>query len=283
MTYNPDLPHLLKFCRELSAQFMEVLFIDNNSANKNEFSELTSLFSNVKIIFNEENIGLATAQNLGVRYAFDMQVPGIVIFDQDSFIEHRFLETMVNDFNTLVADGNNVACIGPSIIDKQSGHRYPISRYRGFFLKRYVLQPDEIAECSYIISSGSLTSIVALKDVGFFLDKLFINYIDVEWCFRAISKKYKVYTTNNVSLIQDVGLYRKSILGREIPVHNPIRRYYASRNSVIMLFLDHVSWGYKLREIVFNPIRVVFDCMIEGNTWLRLNYFFKGLYDGFKA
>ena len=83
-------------------------------------------------------------------------------------------------------------------------------------------------------------------------------------------------------IIQDVGIYRKVFFGRAIPVHNPIRRYYAARNSVIMLFLPHVSIGYKVREIFFNPMRLIFDCIVAGNFRNRISYFIKGIYHGIR-
>ncbi len=261
------------------------MIIDNDSKNYNDIKHYVEAFkesSKINFIKNHSNIGLASAQNQGVQFVMENSYEACCIFDQDSDIDTNYLDVMVADYNTVVSGGESVGAIGPCIVDRSSGLSYPITIYNGVLLNRYTLTENEIAECSYIISSGSLITREALIKVGSFLDILFINYIDIEWCFRSRFKGLKVFTTNNTKLTQDVGLYRKMILGRAIPVHNPIRRYYAARNSVLMLFLPHVSIGYKLREICFNPMRLVFDCLVEGNSRHRVSFFVKGIYDGIR-
>jgi rhamnosyltransferase len=285
VTFNPQLEHLYEFVIKLSKQFSSILIIDNNSDNYTEiFNKVNFTNDNCKIIFlkNTTNIGLASAQNQGAKYVLDNSYQAFCIFDQDSDIKSDYLNVLINDYNLLVSQGIQVGAIGPCVVDKSTNFSYPISIYKGMLLNRKLLKINEVAECSFIISSGSLITTRTLKEVGFFLDILFINYIDIEWCFRAIFKGYKVYTTNNTIIIQDVGIYRKVFFGRAIPVHNPIRRYYAARNSVIMLFLSHVSVGYKVREIFFNPMRLIFDCIVAGNFRNRILYFIKGIYHGFR-
>jgi rhamnosyltransferase len=281
ITYNPEFEHLNNFVSILSKQFFSILVIDNCS-DKFDLNLDDHISENcyIHLINNISNIGLASAQNQGVIFAIDNNFESICIFDQDSSVEANYLDTMFSDYNLLISKGEAVGAIGPCVVDKGSGVRYPISIYNGFFLNRYQLNENEIANCSYIISSGSLISVDTLISVGFFLDKFFINYIDIEWCFRAIHLNKKVFTTNNTFITQDVGLYRKSVFGRFVPVHGAIRRYYAARNSVFMLKLPHVSIGYKLREVIFNPLRLIFDCIVAGNSFYRSKYFFKGLYHG---
>ena len=262
------------------------MVIDNDSKNQNEFlSNIEKIDNPCKfhVIRNSSNKGLATAQNQGAQFVLDNGYEAFCIFDQDSHVEPDYLDIIVKDYNSLVLLNVSIGAIGPCVVDRSSGKSYPIAIYDGFLLNRYYLKDGEIAECSYIISSGSLIGADALKIVGFFLDRLFINYIDIEWCFRCAAHNLKVFTTNNAKITQDVGVYRKMFFGRAIPVHNPIRRYYAARNSVIMLFLPHVSIGYKFREAIFNPLRLIFDCVVEGNTLHRVNFFLKGVYDGIRG
>ncbi len=286
ITFNPDLIHFSNFITKLSNQFSKILIIDNDSKNYKDITHcVESLKASCEINFikNLSNIGLASAQNQGAKFVIENSYEAFCIFDQDSDIDTNYLDVMVADYNTLVSRGESVGTIGPCIVDRSTGLSYPVTIYNGVLLNRYTLKGNEIAECSFIISSGSLIPRGSLTEVGLFLDILFINYIDIEWCFRSRFKGLKVFTSNNTKLTQDVGLYRKMILGRSIPVHNPIRRYYAARNSIFMLFLPHVSIGYKLREIFFNPMRLVFDCLVEGNTRHRVSFFMKGIYDGIRG
>ena len=282
VTYNPEMNDFNLFCNKLLKQFYNVIIVDNNSTNIDLIYSKFSDNNSIKFIKNSTNCGLAIAQNQGIHYAIQNQVQSFCIFDQDSHIEDGYLEILINDYNKLIDGKKRIASIGPVIVDQTTCEDYPAPVYNGMFLSRKILKPNEIQNCSYIIASGSLYETKTFQDVGMFNDRFFINYIDVEWCFRALALGYEIYMTSNCKLVQNVGLFRKKFFGRSIPVHNPIRRYYATRNSILMIFLPHVSIGYKIREFFFNPLRLIFDCLVAGNSKQRISLFFKGYADGIK-
>ncbi len=284
VTFNPDINDFTKFCTILTRQFLNVLIIDNNSNNLTNIIDMVDTLEyhyNIKFIYNDINKGLANAQNQGVKYAIENNFESFCMFDQDSRIDSEYLINIINEYNNLTHRFGKIGSLGPTIIDQTTGNAYPAVRYDGFFLNRIHIKNESI-KCSYIIASGSLTDISIFQNVGWFNDNFFINYIDVEWCFRAISKGFDIYITPKVKLYQNVGISRKIIFGRAIPIHSPLRRYYASRNSTLMLKLKHVSIGYKIREIIFNPIRLIFDCIVAGDTKIRIKLFIKGFIDGIK-
>ncbi len=282
VTYNPDLNDFSQFCNKLLKQFSDVIIVDNNSTNIDLIYSEFSSNNRIKFRINSTNCGLAIAQNQGIHLAIENLAQSFCIFDQDSQIEDGYLEILINDYNKLIDERKRIASIGPVIVDQTTGEDYPAPIYNGMFLKRKFLKSNEVQNCSYIIASGSLYETKTFQEVGMFNEQFFINYIDVEWCFRALGLGYEIYMTSNCKLIQNVGLFRKKFFGRSIPVHNPIRRYYATRNSILMMFLPHVSIGYKIREIFFNPLRLIFDCLVAGNSKQRISLFFKGYADGIK-
>lgn len=282
VTFNPVIKDFEVFLSCLKSQFKTIVVVDNCSDN---FSEIEKLYDSLSIdnsiiIKNSSNLGLAFAQNQGVNYLISGKFTAFCMFDQDSLIDKRYLINMVEEYNKLDDFGYKIASLGPSIVDQHTNNIYPFPIYSGPFLNRKYLKSNETIMCSYIIASGSLTPIEAFLKIGKFMDKFFINYIDVEWCFRATTLGYNIFATNNVKLYQNVGLYRKSVLGRAIPVHSPLRRYYSSRNSIYMMKLPYVSIGYKFRELIFNPIRLIFDCIVAGQSLFRIKLFFKGIMEG---
>ena len=169
VTFNPQLEHLYEFVIELSKQFSSILIIDNNSDNYTKvFNKVNLTNENCKIIFlkNTSNIGLASAQNQGAKYVLDNSYKAFCIFDQDSDIKSDYLNVLINDYNLLISKGIQVGAIGPCVVDKSSNFSYPVSIYKGMLLKRKTLKISEVAECSYIISSGSLITTKTLKEVG---------------------------------------------------------------------------------------------------------------------
>jgi rhamnosyltransferase len=284
VTFNPDIKEFTEFFKIIIGQFSNVLIVDNNSDNLSSIIDIVNNLQNhnkIKFIYNDFNKGLSNAQNQGVKYAIENMFESFCMFDQDSKIDSRYLISMINEYNDLTQKVGKIGSLGPTIVDQTTGNAYPAVRYNGFFLNRIQINNESI-KCSYIIASGSLTDISIFQNVGWFNDNFFINYIDVEWCFRAISKGFEIYITPKVKLYQNVGISRKIFLGRAIPIHSPLRRYYASRNSTLMLKLKHVSIGYKIREIIFNPIRLIFDCIVAGDTKIRIKLFIKGFVDGIK-
>lgn len=59
---------------------------------------------------------------------------------------------------------------------------------------------------------------------------IFIDYVDTEWCFRALSKGYKLYMSEKAVMRHSVGDDTINLLNFKIPVHSGYRRYYRVRN-----------------------------------------------------
>ena len=43
-----------------------------------------------------------------------------------------------------------------------------------------------------LMSSGMMIDLSKIKDIGFFKEEFFIDEVDLEFCYRAIKKGYKV-------------------------------------------------------------------------------------------
>ena len=47
------------------------------------------------------------------------------------------------------------------------------------------------------MTSGSFLNLKVYKEAGPFVDKLFIDYVDFEYCLRLKKKGFKIYKLNN--------------------------------------------------------------------------------------
>jgi len=227
-----------------------------------------------------ENIGLAAAQNIAISKARAQGASHIILFDQDSIVSDGFIEALCECEQTLLASGKKVAAVGPSFFDPQSDQLYPATVYKGPFIKRVPPICDTPILATYIIASGCLIRMNVLDDVGLMKDELFIDYIDVEWSLRAKAKGYGVYIAPKAKMAHTIGDRRLSLFGRTISVHSPLRRYYLVRNSFLMLRLNYIPWGYKLRELVFNLIRTGIGFYTATQKLVFCKYFIMALRDG---
>ncbi|MCP6473409.1 glycosyltransferase, partial [Klebsiella pneumoniae] len=68
VTYNPEIKTLKSLVELLGKQVNQIIIIDNNS---NNYNELVFLESKCHVIYNDTNLGLATAQNMGIKLAIE--------------------------------------------------------------------------------------------------------------------------------------------------------------------------------------------------------------------
>ncbi|WP_158798512.1 glycosyltransferase family 2 protein [Pedobacter sp. L105] len=286
VTYNPDLDLLSRQIGSLAHQVSHLIIIDNASANIDAIELLVINFVNqgfsIQLKKLDENKGLGFGQNRGIELAKESNSSHIIILDQDSIPSPEFITKMLLSEKVLLSKELPVGAIGPVYFNEVSGEIYPITKYYGPFIER-IKPKHEPVEATFLIASGCFIRMSVLEDVGLMNEDLFIDYVDVEWCFRAKSKGYLVYADPEIVMSHTIGDNRVSILGRTISVHSPIRRYYLYRNSIFMVKNKSIDFGYKLREVTFNILRLSIFLILSKEKKKYFKYSMKGFSDGFKG
>lgn len=278
VTYNPEIKVLNDLVSMLSTQVNRVIIVDNNSKNNDD---IVFLDENVTVIKENCNIGLAKAQNLGIKSVIDT-CTHVLIFDQDSSISSDFVDRQLKCENELLKDNIKLSAVGPAFIDENTQYEYPVTIYKGPFIKHVSIE-DKPVKATFIIASGSLIRTSVLKDVGLMLDDFFIDFVDVEWCLRANSKGYSCFINPYVKMSHCIGELRIKIGRRMISMHSDFRKFYIYRNGMFMLRLPYVPFGYKLRVFVFNIIRSVIGVCISQNKKESLKATYNGWSKGFTS
>lgn len=276
VTYNPDVGVLTNLIKSLSKQIDSVVVVDNFSNNIDSIKNLDARF---KCIPLEKNIGLASAQNIGIRDVITYS-SHVIIFDQDSEISADFVANQLKCETMLLKKGIKVSAVGPKFYDKESGYEYPATVYKGPFIKKVPVK-DEPVEATFVIASGSLIRTVVLRDVGLMLDDFFIDFVDVEWCLRASEKGYKCFINPFESMKHSIGDLRVNIFGRMISLHSDFRKFYIYRNGLYMARLPYVPVGYKVRVFIFNMIRTLIGCSLSKDKLKTVKVSSKGWFSGF--
>ena len=95
---------------------------------------------------------------------------------------------------------------------------------------------DNVCEINTALSSGSLINVKAYDAVGGFLEKLFIDEVDFEFCWHIRSLGYHIYQLNNVVMQHQLGDTKEyKLFGRHlfyVMNEKPIRHYYMQRNQL---------------------------------------------------
>lgn len=272
VTYRPDIDAVEKSVRSISNNGADVIIVDN-SEQKTHFPDMAA----ATVLSLGENLGIAEAQNIGIKKAIDLGYEWLIFFDQDSIIEEGFLEQLTKNARD---DVPYVAA--PVFYDNEKGFYYYLLDVDASG-RRTKIYPQNIAsglKISTVISSGMLMNKSALDVVGHMRSDLFIDYVDTEWCLRAASKGVKIEIMKDAVMRHSIGDRSISLFGYKVPVHGYQRRYYRVRNAFALLRMAHVPKRLAIREMVFSFIHQVVIILNGKNKWCYLKSYALAVFDG---
>lgn len=217
ITYNPEIELLNKNIRSIKDQVDEVLIVDNHSTNVDDIRQLVSA---TKISLKElsKNEGIAYALNVAMSYGSSYGYKYMLSLDQDSICPDNIILNLLQVFECV----DNVAVAAPVIVDRNVG----------------VIGHNPNGEYAFVntcITSGALTDIDIWKEIGKYDEKLFIDSVDFEFCYRVRNHGYKVVQTRRAQLNHSIGngvFVRILFLKKRINIHNAFRCYYIAQNRI---------------------------------------------------
>jgi rhamnosyltransferase len=86
-----------------------------------------------------------------------------------------------------------------------------------------------------VITSGTLTSVAAFRQLGPFREEFFIDLVDFEYCLRARRAGYRILVSCQARILHRVGAKSQArVAGISLSPtnHSPLRKYYLFRNTV---------------------------------------------------
>lgn len=255
------------------ASLYEGVIVDN-SENNNFPTERVGKMAYVPL---NGNYGIATAQNVGFRRLLDNEaISFIVLFDQDSCFDDSYPFEMARLFQEIRQKHPNLAVLGPTVVRKETGISYGSAIHKN-------RDNDALFNAkAEIIASGSCMSREALEDVGLNDEKLFIDFVDCEWCWRAQARGYICGTTPLLSVFHKVG-QRELHIGRHVVIISaPFRYYYQYRNLIILSFRSYVPLKFKFFKGVKALLRFFYFPFVVkggGRIWINMS---RGIIAGIK-
>jgi rhamnosyltransferase len=147
-----------------------------------------------------------------------------VLFDQDSLIVPGFAAAMLQHY-TAAAQREQIGLLSPVHLDR--AHRTVIAPHPG------------PGGNPVTITSGSLLPLAVYRQLGSFVDALFIDEVDTEYCLRIYRIGYRVEVAPDAHLLHLIGDSTPVVfLGKRLCTlthHSAIRRYYSVRNRIWMI------------------------------------------------
>jgi len=275
VTYHPG-NSSFDSIRLLAEQACPVIIIDN-SATPEDRERLTQAFGDNQksftLLFNEQNLGIAAALNRGVRYAQELGAEWVLTMDQDSRITNGMVATMFAGYDALPADyRSRVASLAPLLTAFPSPPSQTTSDTQCLACK----------EIPTAITSGNLIKIGAWQAIGGYSDKLFIDYVDHDFCFRLRRAGWVILECQGAALIHKIGnATHIRFLGQKIAIdqHPPLRTYYITRNGFNFwrTFPDDQT---VIKSDKINTLRLLAKAFLfETHKLERLRMFWRGYRD----
>lgn len=247
--------------------------VDNSSSPSMSVDNIGTM----TYICNGKNLGIAEAQNIGIRYLMEHgNMEYIVLFDQDSRVPTDYPMAMVNEFLSIKCKVGNLALLGPTVTRNEDGMEYKSA------IHRYTTDCYGFSQRTHIISSGSCISTEALHSIGLMDSSLFIDYVDFEWCWRARSKGYAIGVTSRMVIRHKVGQKELALGSHKVIISSPKRYFYQYRNYLWLIRCSYVPLQWKLATGIKKSLRIIYFPFILNNGKLYLKNMLKGIWAGMK-
>ena len=266
--FNPDIKRLKEKIDAVIIQCTHLYLVDNGSGNVDEVKGLLNQYnqSKISILWNRENQGIAKALNQLTSAAQKEGFDWILTLDQDSVVPSN----IVGEFEKYI-NNSSVGILCPIICDRNKDEEIKINE-----------DCTEIDEC---ITSGSLLNIKAWSEIGGFDERMFIDGVDFDICYRLRQRGYKIYCIHSVVLLHELGHieYHRFLFWKVlVKNHSAFRKYYIARNIIYtakkrrstLLVVKGLLQEIKLIGIVI---------FYEEDKLNKIRCICRGIYDGFKG
>jgi len=289
ITFNPDNDFGLNLTAA-SHQLDKIIVVDNGSqeSSLNRIKDCVSQHTNVILIDNKNNLGIAKALNIGCQYLLERDTSFALMLDQDSLVTDGMVASLYNTISSL----NSCAVISPKILAKDNDNNLDTipSRYmvpsNGLFYKKSSVEKEPL-RVLFNITSGSLIDLTIWNKIGKFQEDYFIEGVDNEYGLRANSLGYSVVIDNNASLVQQYGNQQvKRLFGKNFfpTFHSPLRHYYVSRNRLFIWNKYYKKYPYYLTWDLLSFFNTLFLILaFEDNKYQKIKHIGRGILDAFRG
>jgi len=283
VTFRPDATAAGELLRALAPQVRDVVVVDNGS-DASTVDALRAVLPDAQVIALGENTGVAAAQNAGIARARELGATHVLLSDQDSVPAPDMVAALLRGLHAAQQRGSRPAAVGPIAADTRSEDEvmvYAASRW-GPRRSRQAPDADGLLPAAFLIASGCLVPVAVLDEVGTMRAEWFIDHVDLEWGLRARRAGRQLFAVADARLAHRLGDRLVRLPGRrqEVHVHTPVRVYYLTRNTVLLLRSGLLPLRWRLGYVLWLAKYVAFNALLAGSHRRRARLALRGLRDG---
>jgi len=288
--FVPDLATLASGLGSLAGQLDAIVVVDNGSSTAvSDWLKVEEAAGRIYYRKLASNLGLATGHNTGIAWARQHGFSHVLLLDQDSCPSAGMVERLACTLLELEAQGRRVAAVGPRLVIEAGRTRvFPfiklgLLRNQTHFNRK---SPGSPVDADIVISSGSLIPLSVIDAVGGMDEALFIDNVDVDWCFRAAFHGFELFGDGNARMQHGLGdgSYRIWLFRwRYVIVHKPVRLYYIMRNRLKLYARPHTPWLWIVQDWHRLSAKLFLFALIIPPRRKNARMMLRGLLDGIRG
>jgi len=250
----------------------EVIVIDNASAD-GSVDMIRQDFPSVRVMANDENVGFTRGNNQGI-VASDGRY--ILLLNPDTEVLGTAFDEMVGYMERYP----EVGAVGPTLLYADGGMQSSRRRFpnlRTAFVESTFVQPwftdsdilkryyvldrgdDEMQEVDWVVGACLMMRRDAVEDVGLLDERFFMYSEELDWCYRAKQKGWKIVYLPTAKVVHHEGRSSEQVL--------PVRHVYFQRSKVQFFEKHHGRLqGEVLRTYLLAGY--LWQTLVEAFKWL---------------
>lgn len=226
-----DTIECVESCQKIRYDRYEILIIDNHSTD-NSVQIFRKHFPRVSIIQNNDNLGYAGGNNVGIRHALAEGADYVLILNNDTVVEPDVLEKLVHAMKNNQAAG----IAAPKVLyydDRKTINS--LGTFTNWLRLRPYLghcnQPDnsgfpEVMKKDILVGCALLVSKETIKRIGLLDENFFLLHEEADWCYRNLKSSFE-----NIVVPGTVIYHKVSQTTKGFPEST---HYYSNRNFLYM-------------------------------------------------
>lgn len=264
--YNPkkeDITNIQTYVNKVK----KVYVYDNTEGKSNE--NLFEKFENVTYFWDNENKGISIRLNEACRKAIADNFDYLMTMDQDS----SFTEENINWYFNLIL----------AFEVKEAVAVYGLE----YSIKDINTETPQFSEVDHLITSASVINLKLFDEIGGFDENLFIDGVDIDYCYSSLSKGYKnikfgrIYFNHSLGIrIKRGSIFTLYLFKKYVSVHSPLRVYYMYRNTLYIKNKYEKILSEIINKFVKNQMHHIYkNIKYSDNFFLVLKYKRKAIND----